>query len=152
MKLRMILAGLILVGSCWATDATTFKPGELWPDDKGVHVNAHGGGLLLHEGLYYWFGEHKIAGSAGNRAHVGVHVYASKDLYNWSDRGIALKAEDDPKSEITKGCVLERPKVIFNRKTGKFVMWFHLEHKGQGYSSARSAVAIADTVSVPRGL
>ena len=39
---------------------------------------------------YYWFGEHKIEGEAGNRAHVGVHVYSSEDLYNWQDRGIAL--------------------------------------------------------------
>ena len=36
----------------------------------------------------------------------------------------------DPKSDITKGCILERPKVIYNRKTAKFVMWFHLETEG----------------------
>ena len=36
-----------------------------------------------------------------------------------------------PQSEITKGCILERPKVIYNTKTGKFVMWFHLELKGR---------------------
>ena len=49
-----------------------FVPAQLWPDTDGVHINAHGGGILLHEGLYYWFGEHKIAGPAGNAAHVGV--------------------------------------------------------------------------------
>ena len=21
----------------------TIRPGEIWPDDKGVHINAHGG-------------------------------------------------------------------------------------------------------------
>jgi hypothetical protein len=40
--------------------------------------------------VFYWFGEHKIAGEAGNVAHVGVHCYTSTDLYNWKDAGIAL--------------------------------------------------------------
>ena len=53
----------------------TFRPGNLWPDNRGVHINAHGGGVLWHAGVYYWFGEHKITGEVGNAAHVGVHVY-----------------------------------------------------------------------------
>ena len=69
---------------------SSFEPGAIWPDTNGIHINAHGGGFLWHEGSYYWFGEHKIEGEAGNKAHVGVHVYSSEDLYNWQDRGIAL--------------------------------------------------------------
>ena len=45
-----------------------FHPGELWPDNNGVHINAHGGGILFDGGVYYWFGEHKIAGDAGNQS------------------------------------------------------------------------------------
>jgi beta-xylosidase len=127
----------------------TFHPGELWPDNNGVHINAHGGGVLFHAGTYYWFGEHKIEGEAGNAAHVGVHVYSSRDLYNWKDEGIALPISDDPKSDITRGCILERPKVIFNPRTKKFVMWFHLEPKDAGYSGSLSGVAVADKVTGP---
>ncbi|HMD55654.1 MAG TPA: glycoside hydrolase family 43 protein, partial [Phycisphaerae bacterium] len=126
-----------------------FRPGAAWLDDKGVAVNAHGGGILFHDGSYYWFGEHKTEGTAGNKAQVGVHVYSSTNLYSWKDEGVALAVSDDPKSEIAKGCVLERPKVIFNEKTKKFVMWFHLELKGQGYRAARSGVAIADKATGP---
>ena len=126
-----------------------FRPGEIWPDDKGVHINAHGGGILFHEGTYYWFGEHKIEGGAGNVAHVGVGVYSSKDLYNWKNEGIALKVSEDPASPIAKGCVIERPKVLFNAKTKKFVMWFHHELIGQGYDASLSGVAVADTVTGP---
>ena len=129
--------------------AASFTPGELWPDDQGVHINAHGGGILLHDGTYYWFGEHKVAGRRGNSAQVGVHVYSSKDLYNWKDEGIALAVSDDPTNDIARGCILERPKVVFNRRTGKFVMWFHLELKHNGYKSARSGVAIADKPTGP---
>ena len=128
---------------------SSFRPGELWPDDHGVHVNAHGGGVLFHAGVYYWFGEHKIAGEAGNAAHVGVHVYSSRDLYNWKDEGIALAVSADPKIPITRGCILERPKVIFNPLTKKFVMWFHLEPKGAGYSGSLSGVAVADKITGP---
>jgi hypothetical protein len=127
----------------------SFENGRVWPDDKSVHINAHGGGILFRDGVYYWYGEHKIAGKAGNVAHVGVHVYSSRDLTNWKDEGIALAVSDDPASDITKACVLERPKVIFNAKTGKYVMWFHLELKGQGYKAARSGVAVADAPTGP---
>lgn len=124
-------------------------PGALWPDSNGVHINAHGGGVLFHAGRYYWFGEHKIEGDAGNRAHVGVHCYSSADLYNWRDEGIALAVSSDPSSDITKGCILERPKVIRNAQTGAFVMWFHLELLGHGYDAARSGVAVADSPTGP---
>ncbi len=80
--------------------------------------------MLVHGGTFFWFGQHMIEGHAGNYAQVGVHVYSSNDLYNWKDDGIALRVSDDPKSDINKGCILERPKVIYCRKTGKFVMWF----------------------------
>jgi unsaturated chondroitin disaccharide hydrolase len=131
------------------TKRRRFQPGELWLDNHRVPINAHGGGILFHQGTYYWFGEHKIAGEAGNRAQVGIHVYTSNDLYAWDDGGIALPVTDDPAGEITRDCILERPKVIVHPRTGKFVMWFHLEPKGVGYAGARSGVAVADQPQGP---
>ncbi|MFC0513566.1 glycoside hydrolase family 43 protein [Mucilaginibacter angelicae] len=131
------------------TKLTSFSPGAIWPDDKGVHINAHGGGILYDNGVYYWFGEHKITGDAGNRAMVGVHCYSSKDLYNWKDEGISLSVSPDATNDIAKGCILERPKVIYNKKTKKYVMWFHLELLGKGYSAARAGVAVSDKVTGP---
>ena len=55
----------------------------------------------------------------------------------------------NPDHDIAEGCILERPKVIYNPTTEKFVMWFHLELKGMGYEAARSGVAVADHVSGP---
>lgn len=127
----------------------SFKPGEIWPDNEGVHINAHGGGILKHRSTYYWYGEHKVEGKAGNVALVGVHCYSSKDLYNWTDMGIALPVSDDPESMIVKGCIIERPKVIYNAATKKFVMWFHHELKGMGYRAAKTGVAVADDPTGP---
>ncbi len=146
-----------------------FFPDQPWLDDKGVPINAHGGGVLSHGGRFYWFGEHKPpAGSedeiiyrytvdgvvhekkfVGETSQVGVRCYSSSDLYHWKDEGVALANTDDPASDIVKGCIIERPKVIFNAATGKFVMWFHLELKGHGRRAARSGVAVADRPEGP---
>ncbi|HZQ43098.1 MAG TPA: glycoside hydrolase family 43 protein [Acidobacteriaceae bacterium] len=126
-----------------------FRPGELWPDTSGVPINAHGAGFLFHDGVYYWFGEFKTAGPGGNAANVGVSVYSSRDLYHWKNDGIALKVSDDPASDIVKGCVIERPKVLYNARTKMFVMWFHLELKGQGYRAARAGIATSKSPTGP---
>ena len=35
------------------------KNGQLYFDTNGNHINAHGGSLLEHNGVWYWYGEHK---------------------------------------------------------------------------------------------
>ncbi|MDE1156552.1 MAG: glycoside hydrolase family 43 protein [Acidobacteriaceae bacterium] len=124
-------------------------PGELWPDTEGVPINAHGGGILYSQGVYYWFGEFKTEGPGGNAANVGISVYSSKDLYHWKNNGIALKVSEDPTSDIAKGSIIERPKVLYNAHTHQYVMWFHLELKGKGYSAARAGVAVSKTPTGP---
>nr|WP_294900091.1 glycoside hydrolase family 43 protein [uncultured Pedobacter sp.] len=119
-------------------------PTQPWLDTSGNPINAHGGGMLVFKGKYYWFGEKR-----GKSASEGVSVYSSSDLRNWKAEGLAFSPVDDQTSDITKGCIMERPKVIYNVQTKKFVMWFHLELKGQGYNAARAAVAVSDKVTGP---
>ena len=126
---------------------TTINNGELWPDDSGRHINAHGGGILKYGDTYYWYGEHKDDKTSD--ALVGVMCYASKDLVNWRNCGVALSVSDQRYSDIERGCILERPKVIYNGLTKKFCMWFHLELKGQGYNAARYGVAVSDRPEGP---
>jgi rhamnogalacturonyl hydrolase YesR len=129
------------------SQAGAFYPGRIWKDNTGRHINAHGGGILYHEGRYYWFGEHK--GEQSNSAHVGVTCYSSTNLYDWTYERVALAVEKDPRSEIVEGCIIERPKVIYNAKTKKFVMYFHLELKDKGYSAARTGIAVGDRAVGP---
>ena len=126
---------------------TQFFPDQPWPDNNGVHLNAHGAGVLYHNGTYYLYGEHKLAGETVGK--IAVHCYSSTDLYNWKDEGAALSTSDDSSSEISAGCIIERPKVIYNQKTQKFVMWFHLELKNQLRKSGRSGVAVSDQPTGP---
>ena len=152
--------------SCLAGQAeklTDFEPGKLWPDNNGVHINAHGAGVILHRGIYYWFGEHKIEGKKefvitrrqkrtpiDQTADGGVHCYSSSDLLNWKDEGVVLPVDySNVKSDIAYGCILERPKVLYNEKNNNFVMFFKLYLRGTGYGPCYTGVAVADNVTGP---
>lgn len=127
-----------------------FANAAVWPDTEGKHINVHGGGILFHKGVYYWYGESRNPRRQGQPGTAGVGCYTSTDLYNWKNAGVVLPVvQDDPNHDITAGAVIERPKVVYNAKTGKFVMWFHLELKGRGYSAARTASAVADHPAGP---
>lgn len=118
-----------------------------WKDNSGNYINAHGGGILSYNNKYYWFGEHRP--EKGFSTQVGVTCYSSEDLKNWKYESVALAVSEDKGSDIERGCIMERPKVIYNKQTGKFVMWFHLELKGKGYGPAYAAVAVSDTPEGP---
>lgn len=122
------------------SDTKQFVPGEPWLDQQGEHINAHGGGIIYHDGTYYWYGEKR-----GGRNSQGVNVYSSTDLYNWQFENLAFAPSEDPNSPVTWGSIIERPKVIYNKKRKQFVMFFHLEHKGKGYEAAEVGIAVADS-------
>ncbi len=125
--------------------SNAFEPGKIWSDTAGAPINAHGGGFLFHNGTYFWFGEHKTRG----RNRIGVGCYSSKDLYHWKNEGLSLITVAGRDGDLIDGCVIERPKVIYNANNRNFVMWFHLELRGQGYGAARAAVAVSDTAVGP---
>lgn len=146
--MKSIIYSFLLSTLFLSVKAQDIKPGAIWPDEQGIHVNAHGGGILYSNGTYYWFGEHKSEKTSA--ALKGVTCYSSKNLTDWKNEGIALAVMPDGSgSDIEKGCVLERPKVVYNEKTNKYVMWFHLELKGKGYDAARVGVAVSDKVTGP---
>ena len=119
-----------------------FTPGENWNDTKGAHINAHGCCVVAHDGAYYWFGENRSGMTS-----VGVSCYRSTDLYNWENLGLAFKTSQALDEETGKA-TLERPKVIYNDKTQKWVMYIHWED-GTGYGKARVCVATADNIEGP---
>ena len=126
----------------YAAAGDEIRSGAIWPDVKGQHINAHGGGILQYKGQYYWFGEDKDPHT--NNALIGFSCYRSDDLIKWTKLPTALSVDTtDAESPIARGCILERPKVIYNARTRRFVMWFHLELKGKGYAAAYAGVATA---------
>ncbi|MDH6357712.1 glycoside hydrolase family 43 protein, partial [Parabacteroides sp. PF5-9] len=78
-----------------------------------------------------------------------VSCYSSKDLYSWKNEGVALSVVDDTTHLLARGCKIERPKVIYNQKTNKFVMWWHHDLLGDGHKNALTGVAVSDHVNGP---
>jgi hypothetical protein len=129
-----------------------FVNGQPWYDTEGNLINAHGSGIMYHEGKYYLYGEVK----KGKTTLVpdqnwecyrvpagGVACYSSPDLSEWKFEGMVLTAEaSDTSHDLHTSRVIERPKVVYNETTKKFVMWMHIDTKD--YLSARAGVAVSD--------
>ena len=160
-------------------DSFTGTAGAPMYDTNGNLIQAHGGQIqkLTVEGeeKYYWIGEDK---TNDYRPVGGIHVYSSTDLYNWDDEGIVLRTMENPdqfendeyfknlygglsdeeKEKIfvdldKNNTVMERPKMLYNDKTGKYVIWFHADGRFPGsdadYGKAKAGVAIADSPTGP---
>jgi hypothetical protein len=134
-----------------ANSPARIYPGQVWKDIKNSPINAHGGGVLYHKGIYYWYGTHKIEGlSEKTFADGGIHCYASKDLLNWVDMGLMLPlVYDDKNHDLAYECNFDRPKVVYNATTKKFVAFFKLYLKGQGITTGYVGVATATSPAGP---
>ena len=118
-----------------------FRPGEVWLDTAGKSIQAHGGGVIVRNGTYYWYGEDRT-----DRRRTDVSCYSSTDLYNWKHEGVAFRHDALPE-DIRNTTFIERPKAVFNARTGKYVMWMHLEQ--WGYHFAQAGIAMADQPAGP---
>jgi hypothetical protein len=116
--------------------------GEVWPDSDGRAVQAHGGAVLREGDTFYWFGEDRSRDNDRNLGYVAC--YASQDLVNWSFRRKVLKLADP--ENLGPNWRIERPKVFFNKTTGLYVMYAHIDGLGGGYSYAHVAVFTCATV------
>lgn len=132
-----------VTGGTDAGGAPTVEPGVVyngiqWADTSGNPIDAHGGGVIKVGAYYYWFGENRNP----NNTFKAVSCYRSADLVNWEFRNNVLS--QNSAAEL-KPANIERPKVIYNAKTKKYVMWMHWEN-GSDYTASRAAVASCDTV------
>lgn len=135
------LAILVLAfsGVAFSAVAGTFRPGAEWPDNRGRHIQAHGGGIIKLGDTYFWFGEDRSRDNSWGARYVAC--YSSTNLSDWTFRRQVVQLTD-PES-LGRGWVLERPKVFFNDKTRKFVMYAHIDDRA--YKFASVAVLTCDT-------
>ncbi|GAA2314572.1 RICIN domain-containing protein [Streptomyces violaceusniger] len=126
-----------LAGSAQAAPVTVAN-GTQFTTTSGEVVHAHGGGVIKSGGYYYWFGENRNADNTFRY----VSAYRSTDLKTWEFRRHVLTQATDPELASAN---IERPKVLYNERTGQYVMWMHKEN-GSDYSEARAAVATSATI------
>ncbi len=103
----------------------SFLPGQIWLDTEGKRIQAHGGSVFWEKGIYYWYGENKEFTTGDNGIWTyGVRAYRSTDLYNWEDLGLIIPPDlKDRNSPLYPGQMLDRPHILYEEKTGKYVCW-----------------------------
>ena len=119
----------------------TITPGAVWQDTEGHVIQAHGGGFVQVGKTFYWFGEDHSNGAA----YKDIPCYSSTDLAHWTFRGYALTRQ--PGGDLGPNRVVERPKVIYNRRTKQYVMYLHVD--SPNYSEAKLGVAASRGVTGP---
>ncbi len=121
------------------------KPGQIWLDTEGKRIQAHGAQLWHENGVYYWIGENKEHTTGESEVWSwGVRMYSSVDLCNWKDEGLIVEPNtQDRNSVLHPSRFLDRPHLLYNDKTGKYVLWLKY------CDDASYAVLIADRLKGP---
>jgi Glycosyl hydrolases family 43 len=122
----------------------SFHPGELWLDTAGKPIQAHGGSVIAVGNTFYWYGENKefTDGKSGIES-WGIRFYSSQDLYNWTDLGALIPPDQtDPTSPLSPKVFPERPHILFNAATGRFVCWIKIRGRGPQFRTVLEADAI----------
>ncbi len=119
----------------------TIENGGFWNDTTGKRIEAHGAGLILDGGTWYWIGEDKSKNSGNFSA---VNAYSSKDLSHWKFENAIITTKTSTELAAS-GRIIERPKVIYNSTTKQYVMWLHWD--GNSYGDAEAGVFTCATVA-----
>lgn len=118
-----------------------------WRDADGEKIEAHGAGMLQSplDHRWYWFGE---TNKTSNNNDHGVRCYSSTSLAGpWVNEGVVLRQHQISVKGYPGPYIMERPKVIYNSQTRKFVLWVHLDI--ERYVLHRVGVAEADSPAGP---
>jgi Ricin-type beta-trefoil lectin domain/Glycosyl hydrolases family 43 len=139
-----VLAGAVIAAftpHAAAAATVTINPGTAWTDSAGNRLQAHGVGIFTVGSTYYLVGEDKSAGAT----FTAVACYSSTDLVHWTRHTDALSRQAS--GDLAAGRIVERPKVLFNSATGRYVMWVHIDNTS--YTDRRAGVAVSTTPCGP---
>ena len=103
----------------------SIRPGQKWLDIEGKPIHAHGFQIFEQDGTYYWYGENKERTKLDSNVWTwGIRAYKSKDFYNWEDLGLIIPPDTlNATSPLHYSQTLDRPHILYNKKTGKWVCW-----------------------------
>jgi hypothetical protein len=130
---------------------TAVPNGKTWYDKTGNPIQAFGGGFLLVGNTYYWVGQDSNPDPLGDEPTGAlVNLYKSTDLLNWAKVGaiISVYTKDVNGVQQLTNCKIERPKLLYNQKTGKYIVWAHWE-TAQTYAASEVVTATADHIEGP---
>jgi hypothetical protein len=105
----------------------TLAGGVAFMDDRGMLLNAHGGGINKVGDTFYFSGEYFVnsasASYATNNSFHGFSQYSSKDLVTWKFEKLILPPQAS--GELGPNRNGERPHIIKCPSSGEFVLYAH---------------------------
>ena len=124
-RLQLAVWLLVLTAAVLAQPNTSVRPGQLWCDTNGKPIQAHSPQIIVQNGIYYWYGENKERTVSGSNVWTyGIRAYRSTDFYNWEDLGLIIQPDTvNPLSPLHYSQTLDRPHILYNKTTGKWVCW-----------------------------
>lgn len=131
----------------------TFYPGQEWLDTAGKPIQAHGGSILQVGDIFYWYGENKEKTDGKNGVwHWGVRCYRFTDLYNWEDCGLIIPPDEtDEDSPLHPSSMMDRPHILYNRRTKKYVCWLKImQRNGEQTETVLTANSILGPYTLVR--
>jgi len=138
--LFLLVALLCMVAQgALATDWVRIENGKLWYADDGKSVQAHAPGFVRVGEKWYMCGEDRT-----DPWHPDVNLYSSADLVHWHFEGKIIR-NGVTDSRLGSSRMIERPKLLFNQRTGKYVVWCHWESRD--YSASEAACFECDSVN-----
>ncbi|WP_330289706.1 RICIN domain-containing protein [Streptomyces sp. NBC_00576] len=135
------VAALLIPVSAAQAATVTFTTGAARTDTSGNALQLHGMGIIKVGDTWYGFGENKTGVTSSDTSFQAIACYSSTDLANWTYRGDALSLQSS--GDLGPSRVVERPKVIYNATTQKYVMYVHID--SLNYSEAKVGVATSST-------
>lgn len=88
--------------------------------------------------MYYMIGEDKTDGAAFQN----INCYSSTNLVDWKFKKALLTKTAS--GDLGPNRIIERPKIIYNEKTSKYVMYMHIDDSD--YKEAKVGVATSSCV------
>ena len=122
-------------------------------DTNGNKIQCHGSSIINVNGTYFWYGENKD-GITGNSLdpksdckywHHGVKLYSSNDLLSWKDEGFVIEESDDINNPFHPKNIMDRPHIIYNKKTKKYVMWTKSGFE-KDFGTCSFAICVSDSI------
>ena len=137
-----IIASLLSI-ALWAQEVewTTITNGQLWYDTDSNLVQAHAAGFVRVGDVWYMIGEDRA-----NPWNPDVNMYSSHDLQHWKFETKVIQ-NGVTHQDLGKTRFIERPKILYCRKTDQYVIWCHWE--GEGYRASEAAVFYSDNITGP---
>ncbi|OAB44678.1 RICIN domain-containing protein [Paenibacillus antarcticus] len=143
MVVVLLMAAMIIPTEVMAA-SKTILPGIKWYDTSGNLIQAHGGGMIQVGNKYYWVGENKTGITDSGRFR-GVSLYSTTNFADFTYEGEALTPQST--GDLTLDRIVERPKIIYNDSTSKYVMYMHIDDSC--YCDAKVGVATSSSITGP---